>query len=79
MGVELFGLVVIVVLAVGAFLFLTGAFGVASTAKRGGEDEAKPKHAYIEDDTDARIVGGVETADQVRALAEKDPDTDVRT
>ncbi len=78
MGVELFGILIIIALAAGAFLFITGAFG-ASKAKPEDEGQEKPKHAYVEDDSNARIVGGEETADQVRARAEKDADTDVRT
>jgi len=78
MGVELFGIVLLIGLAAGAFLFVTGAFG-ARAAKPGSEETARPKHAYVEDAANERIVGGVETADRVRAEAESDPDTEIRT
>jgi len=77
-GIELFGIVLLIALAAGAFLFFTGAFGAAA-AKDESEEEADPKHVYVENDTRERTVGGVETADQVRAEAESDPDTEVRT
>ncbi|MDQ3644104.1 MAG: hypothetical protein M3356_01165 [Actinomycetota bacterium] len=78
MGVELFGILFLLALGAGAFLFFTGALGAGKT-KPEDEGRQKPKHAYVEDDSNARIVGDVETADQVRARAQQDPDTDVRT
>lgn len=78
MGVELFGIVLLIGLAAGAFFFVTGAFG-ARAAKPESEETARPKHAYVEDEANERIVGGVETADRVRAEAESDPDTEIRT
>ncbi len=78
MGIELFLIVFLLGLGVVGFFFVTGAFG-ARAAKPDGEGTAKPKHAYVEDESNERIVGGVETADRVRAEAESDPDTEVRT
>lgn len=78
MGVELFGIVFLLGLGVLGFFFVTGAFG-AKAAEPGSDETAKPKHVYLENDSNERIVGGVETADRVRAEAESDPDTEVRT
>ncbi len=78
MGIELFLILFLVGLGAGAFFFVTGAFG-ARAAKPESEDAAGPKHAYVEDEANQRIVGGVETADRVRAEAESDPDTEVRS
>jgi len=77
MGVELFGIVFLIGLAVAAFFFFTGAFG-ARAAKPGSEGGDRPQHAFVENETHDRIVGGPETADRVRAEAERDPNTDVR-
>ena len=77
MGVELFGILFLIVLAGGAVLFFTGAFG-ARAAKPGPEGTGKPEHAFVENETRDRIVGGPDTADRLRAEAEKDPDTEVR-
>jgi hypothetical protein len=77
MGPELFGLILIAALAVGAILFFSGAFGAGAAGGR-SKGNPKPKHALVENDTSERIVGGVETRDRVRAEAESDPDTEVR-
>jgi hypothetical protein len=77
MGVELFGIVLLAVLAVGAVLFFSGALG-ARAARPGPDGESKPKHAYVEDDTHARILGGEDDTDRVRAEAERDPNTEMR-
>jgi hypothetical protein len=76
MGVEIFLIVLIVVLAVGGFFFFSGSFGLG---KAQGDDQGgrRPKHAYVENNTAARPVG-VDTADEVKARAEDDPDTEVR-
>ena len=78
MGVELFGIGLLIVLVAGGFLFFTGAFGAATT-KPGTEEKANPKHVYVENETRERIVGGEQTTDRVRAEAESDPDTEVRS
>jgi hypothetical protein len=78
MGIELFFIVVLIALGVGALLFVSGAFG-AVAAKPESEREGNPKHVYVENETRDRIVGGTETTEQVRAQAESDPDTEVRS
>ena len=77
MGPELFGLILLVILAVAAVLFFSGAFG-AGAAGSGTKGESQPKHVFAEKDTSERIVGGEETADRVRAEAERDPETEIR-
>jgi hypothetical protein len=77
MGVEFFLLLLLAVIAVGAFLFFTGAFGAAST-RPGPKGDSKPKHVYVESDTNARIVGGEASTDRLRAEAEGDPETEIR-
>ena len=77
MGVELFGILVLVVIAVGAFFLFTGAFGVAKKAEGGRDRSVRPTHAYVENETDEKLYG-LDTADQTRARAEDDPDTEIR-
>ena len=77
MGVELFGILVIAVLAVGAFFFFTGSFGIAKKGE-GGEEGDRPTHAFVENDTKQRTFG-VDSGDETRSRAEDDPDTEVRT
>ncbi|MBA3304913.1 MAG: hypothetical protein H0U25_03185 [Thermoleophilaceae bacterium] len=80
MGVELFGILVLLAIGAGAFLFFTGSFGAAK--KREGEVEdargrERPTHAYVENETKDKTFG-LDTTDEVRARAEDDPDTEVR-
>jgi len=77
MGVELFLLVLLGVLAVGAFLFFTGAFGAAAS-RPDSEEGSKPEHVYVESDTSARIAGAEDSTDRLRDEAESDPGTEVR-
>lgn len=77
MGPELFGLILVVVIVIGAVLFFSGAFG-AGAAGAGTEGDSHAKHVMVENDTSERIVGGAETRDRVRAEAESDPDTEIR-
>ena len=77
MGVELFLLLILAVLAVAAFLFFTGAFGAAKAGPP-RERRSKPKHVYVESDTKARIVGGDASTDRLREEADSDPETEVR-
>ena len=77
MGIEFFLLIVIFGLAVAAFLFFSGSFGLA---KAGGKEEVsgeRPTHSYVEDATKAKTFGA-DSSDHVRTKAEGDPSIEVR-
>ena len=78
MGVELFGILVLLAIGAGAFLFFTGSFGAA---KKGEVEDARgrerPTHAYVESETKDKTFG-LDTTDEVRGRAEDDPDIEVR-
>lgn len=78
MGVEFFLIFVIVVLAIGAFFFFSGAFGLGKAARerrQSGPDS--PTHTYVENKSAARTPHSEDT-DAIRERAEKDPNTDIR-
>jgi len=77
MGVEIFLLLLLAILGVGAFVFFTGSFGAAKAGSGGDGDRDRPTHAYVENETDERLFGA-DSTDEVRRRAEEDPDTEVR-
>ena len=80
MGVELFGILVLLAIGAGAFLFFTGSFGAAKKREgkvEGGSGSGRPTHVYVESETKDKTFG-LDTTDEVRGRAEADPDTEVR-
>ena len=78
MGVELFGIYFLLVLGAAAFFFFTGSFGIAKKGENSGDSGPRPTHAFVENETEGKTFGA-DTAESVRARAEDDPDTEVRS
>ena len=79
MGVELFLLLIIVVLALAGFFIFGGSFGAAKAdSELGDEGRVKrPTHIHPGDDSATRFVGA-DTKDEIRKHAEQDPNTETR-
>lgn len=78
MGAEITLIIIVIVLAAGAFMFFSGTFGVGKAAReRERSSGGTPRHAYVENETSARSPGSDEK-EQVKERAVSDPDTEVR-